>query len=75
MLKKFPLEKINGANNALFFRLRAPTHDSFTFNLRYLYELKHKVRLSQTVCGISHFRFCFIFMKVYIFVQQNKWTL
>ena len=49
--------------------------DSFTFDLRFLYELKHKVRLSKTVCGIFHFRFRFVFIKVYIFVQQNAWTL
>ena len=57
----------------VFFLSRAPTH-SFTFNLRFLYELKHKVRLSKIVCGIFHFRFRFVFIKVYIFVQQNAWT-
>ena len=75
MLKKCPLEKINGTKNALFFLLRAPTHHSFTFNLQFLYELEHKFRLSKTVCGIFHFRFCFIFIKVYIFVQENAWYL
>ena len=75
MLKKFPSDKINGTKNALFFLSRAPTHHSFTFNLRFLYELKHKVCLSKTVCGIFHFRFRFVFIKVYIFVQQNAWTL
>ena len=43
------------------------TH-SFTFNLRLLYELKHKVRSSKTVGGIFHFRVRFFFIKVYIFV-------
>ena len=39
MLKKFP------------FLSRAPTHRSLTFNLRFLYELKHlKVLVSKTVC-------------------------
>ena len=75
MLKKVPSDKINGTKNALFFLSRAPAHHKFTFNLRFLYELKHKVRLSKTVCGIFHFRFRFIFIKVYIFVQQNAWTL
>ena len=46
MLKKIPLNKINGTINGLFFLSRAPTHHSFTFNLRFLYELKHEVRLS-----------------------------
>ena len=74
-LKKFPLGKINSTKNALFFLLRAPTHHNFTFNLRFLYELKCEVRLSKTVCGIFHFRFPFVFIKAYIFVQQNVWTL
>ena len=38
-------------------------------NLRFLYELKHKLRLSKTVCGIFHSRFRFVFIKVYIFIQ------
>ena len=75
MLKTLNSEKIHGTKNALFYLSRAPTHHSFTFNLRFLYELKHKVRLSKTVCGIFHFRFRFVFIKVYIFVQQNAWTL
>ena len=75
ILKKFSSDKINGAQNVLFFLSQAPAHHSFAFNLQFLYELKHKVRLSKTVCGIFHFRFCFIFIKVYIFVQQNAWAL
>ena len=75
MLKKFPSDKQNGPKYALFFLLRAPTHHSFTFNLRFLYELKHKVCLSKTVYGIFHFRFRFVFIKVYSFVQQNAWTI
>ena len=74
MLKNILSDKMNGTKNALFF-LRAPTHYSFTFNLRFLYELKHKVRLSKTVFGILHFQFGFFLIKVYIFVQQNAWTL
>ena len=69
MLKKFPLDKINGTKIALFFLSRAP------FHLRFLYELKHNICLSKTVCGISHFRFYLVFIKVYNFVQQNAWTL
>ena len=75
MLKKFPLDKINGTNNALFFLLRTPAYHSFDFNLRFLCELKHKVPLSKTVCGNFHFRVRFVFIKVYIFVQQNAWAL
>ena len=39
-LKKFLTDKINGTKNALFFLSRAPTYQSFTFNLRFLYELR-----------------------------------
>ena len=55
MLKKFPSDKIKGTKNALFLLSRALTHHSFTFYLRFLNELKHKVRLSKTVRGIFHF--------------------
>ena len=60
---------------ALFFLSRAPTHHNFIFNLQFLFELKHIVRLSKIMCGIFHFRFRFAFIKVYIFVQQNARTL
>ena len=69
MLQKFPSNKINVTKNALFFLLQAPTHHSFTFNSEFLYKLKQKVHLSKIVCGIFHFRFCFVF------VQQKGWTL
>ena len=74
-MKKIPSGKINGTKNALFFLSRAPTNHSFTFNLKFLYELKHKIGLSKTVCRIFHFRFRFAVIKVYIFVQQNTWAL
>ena len=51
------------------------THHSFSCYLRLLYELKHKFCLCKIACGISHFQFCFVFIKVYIFVQQNAYTL
>ena len=73
MLKKIPSDKINGTKNALFFLSRAPTHHSFTFNLRFLYELKHKVRLYKTVRGIFIFdsvlfllKFIFLFNKMHV---------
>ena len=75
MLNKILSDKIKVTKNALFFLSRAPTHHSFTFNLRCLYELKRKVFLSKTLCGIFNFRFRFIFVKVYIFVLQDAWTL
>ena len=70
MLKTFYLDKIKGTQNALLFLLRAPTHHSFTFNLPFLYELMHKVRLSKTVCGIFLFRFRFVSIKVYILFNK-----
>ena len=75
MLKKIPSDKINVTKNALFFLSRAPTHDSFTFNSKFLYDLKHIVHISKTMCGIFHFLFHLIFIKLYIFVQQKAWTL
>ena len=75
MLKKFPLDKINVTKQVLFLLSRPPTHDTFTFNLQFLYQLKHKVHLSKTVCGIFHFRFRLVLIEVYIFVQQKAWTL
>ena len=70
--KKFTSDKINFSKTALFFLLLAPAHHSFTFNLRFLYELKHKVRLSKTVCEILHFQFCFIFIKVLLRLFEFK---
>ena len=72
MLKKFPSGKINVTKNALFFLSRAAIHHSFTFNSQFLYQLKHKVHLSKIVCGIFHFWFWLVFIKVYIFVQQKE---
>ena len=66
MLKKFLLDKKKkkkGKKKSLFYFSRAPTCHSFTFNLRFSYELKHKVLISKTVRGNSHFRFCFVFIK------------
>ena len=71
MLKKnFSSGKINVTKNTLFLILRAPTHQDFTFNLRFLYELKHKVRLSKMCVGFSIFdsvsfllKFLFLFNK------------
>ena len=62
MLKKFPSDKINGTENALFFLFRASTDHSFTFKLQFLYELEHKFCLCQKL------KVRFIFIKVYIFV-------
>ena len=55
----------------LFYLLQSPAHNSFTFNLRLLYEVKHKVRFSKTVCGIFRFQPRLIFIKVYIFFSTK----
>ena len=55
MSKKFSSDKINGTKNDFFYLSRTPTHYSFTSNLRFLYELNHKLRLPKTVCEIFHF--------------------
>ena len=73
MLQKIPLEKINVTKNALFFLSRVPTHHSLLLICDSYKE--HKVCLSKTVCGFLQFRFHFVFMKVYITVHQNAWTL
>ena len=68
------LKKISfGQNKKMppFFFRELQLIKSFTFNLRFLYELRHKARLFKTVCEIFHFRFRLVFIKVYIFVQQN----
>ena len=72
--KKIPSNKINGTKNALFFLSQAPTHHSFTFNSLFLYELKHKVRLSKKVSRIFHFWLRLVLIKVYrirIIVQNS----
>ena len=40
MLKKFSSDKINGKRYALFLLLQTSAHHSFTFNLRFLCEVK-----------------------------------
>ena len=52
MLKRFFSNKINGTQMPSFFLSRASTHHSFTFNMRFLNGLKHKVRLSKVYVGL-----------------------
>ena len=65
MVKRFSSEQINGTKNAFFFLSRAPTQ-------RFLYELEQKVRLSETKCGIFHFRSHFLIIKVYILFSKMQ---
>ena len=55
---------MNVTKNTLSFLSWAPSHYSFTFNSQFLYEVKHMVHLSKTVCEISHFLLCLVFIKV-----------
>ena len=72
ILKKFCSDKINGTKNALVVLLQAPTHHSSTFNLWFLYELKHKVCLFKYVFGIFHFWFCFVLLKfIFLFNKMH----
>ena len=65
--KKKTLQKMSS-----FFFSRAPTHHSFTFNLWFVYELKHKVDLSKTMSGIFHFRFRLVFVKcIFLFNKMH----
>ena len=67
------LRKISFGQNKLykkcsFFLSQAPAYHSFTFNLRFLYELKHRVRLSKTLCRIFHYWLHSVIIFLYIFV-------
>ena len=72
--KNFLQEKTNDTKKTYLFLLRAPNQHIFTFNLQFLNELKHKVHVLKNIYGIFHFSFCFAFIKVYIFIQQNPHT-
>ena len=63
MLKKLPSDKINVAKNAIFSLLQAPTHLSFTFNSRFLCELKYKARLSKIWVVFSIFDSVLFFLE------------
>ena len=65
-LKRFPfVQNKRYKKMHSFFLSPAPTHHNFTLSSPFLYELKDKVHLSQTVCRIFHFRFRLAFIKVY----------
>ena len=74
ILLKIPYDKINVTKNALFFLSQPPTHHSFNFIWGFLCKLKHKSHLLENVCGVYHFKFHLVFIKVYFFVQQKAWT-
>ena len=61
--------------NGILFLSRAPTRHSFTFNLRFLYELQHKTLHYKSICGIFHFRFCFFLCLVCSTESMESFTL
>ena len=63
IFKKSPSKKKRCKKCPFFFLSRVPTYHSFTFNLRFLYDPKHKVCLPKTMCRIFHFRIRFVFIK------------
>ena len=74
MLQSKCLDKVNVTKNTFFFHSRALTRHRFSFDFESLYTLKQTFHLSKNVCGIFHFRFRLVFIKVYICVQQKAWT-
>ena len=69
-IKKFSSAKTNVTKNALLFFCEVePVTALLLINLQFLYELKHMVHLSETVCEIFHFRFRIVIIKLYSFVQ------
>ena len=71
--KKIANDKKHAVKKSHFYLSRASTHDSFTFDPRFSFERKHKVCVSKYASGIFSFRFCFVFIKVCLFVQQKAW--
>ena len=75
IIEKFPSGIINGTKNVLLFLLRAPAHNNLTFNFQFSYELKHKVCLCKTVCGISVFDSIYFFLKFIFFSSKCMGSL
>ena len=73
------MDKLNATKNTLLFLLQAPTHHSSTFNLWFLYKLKHTVLLSKLCVGSSIFgsvsfllKFVFLFNKKHRLIYFKK---
>ena len=74
MLRKFHLDKINGTKHALLFFFCKLQLITALFLICNSYMSWNTRFVSLKLCGIFHLRFCFIFIKVYILLQQNAWT-
>ena len=58
--------------------LRAPPPHRFTFKSQFLYELKNRIHLFNSVWGIFHFLFRFVYIKLYfcsIKIKMDSLTL
>ena len=66
---------VDGTKIALFFLSQALSHHSFTFNLRFLYELKYKIRHPKMCVDFSIFDSVSFLLKFIFLVQQNAWTI
>ena len=76
MLKKSPSDNKNlEKKNSTRFSLGSSNSSVLLLIHNFLHKLKHRVCFSNRECGIFHFWFCFVFIKIYTFVQQNAWTL
>ena len=70
MLKEFSSDKTKGTKNALFFLSWPSTHHSYTFNLQFLYELKHKVLFLKLCAGFSIFDAVALLLKLIFFFNK-----
>ena len=70
MLKSFPQIKYTVQKIPYFFLSRAQTHHSFTFNLWFLHELKHKACLSLWDFLLS-IPFCFLLKFIFMFNKMH----
>ena len=71
--KKFPSDKINISKHALFLLLWATTHHSFTFNLRFLFELKHKLISLKMCVEFSIFDSASFLLKFMFLFNKKHW--
>ena len=74
IIKRFSFKKSKRYKKCTLF-FTSSTHQSFTFDLQLLYELKNMIHVSKTMYGLFNFQFRLIFIQVYIFVQQKAWIL
>ena len=72
MLKKIHRTKLTLQKMVPFFLLRAPTHHRFTSNLRFLFEMKHKVRLFKSVQNFLFSIPSVLFLLQFMFLIDKK---